>query len=341
MIINDVEINELKRYFKHFDFSKSFSNKTFLITGYKGLIGTGLTKWLLFLNEQFDSNIKIFLSSRRPEELPFWLEKKDNVCLSRYLDEDSNVNYIDYIIHLAAPTDKKYFVKEPIDSIDSIYEGTKYYLEYSKNQNNCKFIFLSSVEAYGCPNSANDVSEDYVGEIDSLNIRNGYPLGKKAAEFLCFAYYKKYNLHSVIVRPSSIQGLFQKYQETRIFNEILRCIIEKKDFVMKTDGLTKKSLIYTLDAVSGIFTILLKGKPCQAYNLTNPFIYMTMNDYVSYLFSIYNPEHYIVHDKISKISDNSFLPKVEYNLSVKKIMDLGWEPITDLETIYKVDIERL
>ena len=126
-----------------------------------------------------------------------------------------------------------------------------------------------------------------VGAIDSLNLRNCYPLGKKASEFLCHASAVEYGLNVKIIRPTVIHGLFQRYDEPRVVNELLRCILEDKDFVMKSDGMTKKCMMYSLDAVTAIFTVLFKGKAGEAYNASNSDNFITVKElqpiYLKYL----------------------------------------------------------
>lgn len=339
MILNKQEQAEIDYYLERYDCFKALNNKTVLITGYKGLVGTGITKWLLRYKEKTSIHLNLYLSSRNPDVLPDWLESKDDVKFTKFLTEADLENDYDIIIHLAAPTDKKYFVVNPIDSIDSIYEGTKYYLNLARKQASCQFLYVSSVEVYGCPCGDLTLDESYVGKFSSFDVRSGYPLGKKAAEFLCFSYWIQYGVRTYVIRPSSIQGLFQRYDETRIFNEILRCMIEGKDFVMKSDGRTKKNLIYSLDAISAIFSVLQNGKPGQAYNVTNPSIYLSMNDYVETVFKSFNANLKIVH-KTEKDQKEGFLPHLEYNLCTKKIERLGWKPFADLYHIYSIDMER-
>ena len=175
--------------------------------------------------------------------------------------------------------------------------------------------------------------------MDSLDIRNGYPMGKKAAEFLCYAMCKEYGVNVYIVRLSSVQGLLQPYDEQRIFNEILRCVIEGKDLIMKSDGLSKKSIVYSLDAISGIFTVLFKGESGEAYNITDPSTYMTMRDLTFYVFEKFNPNLHIVFD-IEDTSKTGYLPHLEFTQDITKLQKLGWKPISDLEHIYKTDLSR-
>ena len=150
---------------------------------------------------------------------------------------------------------------------------------------------------------------------------------------------KEYNVDVKIVRPSSIQGLFQPYSEQRIFNEILRCVIENKNLIMKSDGMSKKSIIYTLDAISAILTVLFKGHSGEAYNITNPSTFLTMKELTEIIFKKFNSNLCIEYD-IQDEEKTGYLPHLEFTQNIEKIMKLGWKPITNLEDIYKIDIER-
>ena len=52
----------------------------------------------------------------------------------------------------------------------------------------------------------------------------------------------------------------------------------KKDIVLLTDGKSKRCYLYTMDAVSAILTVLLKGEAGQAYNAANPETYCSVKE---------------------------------------------------------------
>ena len=340
MILNDLERKEFLRYLDIFNFTEFLKNKTILITGSSGMTASGIIKWILLENELKGIDCKIYASTRHPENVLDYVEKSDNVkmCLFGHESEYIKDAKIYYIIHAAAPTGRAFFISKPVETIRVIVDETEKMLELAKEKN-ANMIYLSSVEAYGIPNSNSPLTEKYVGAVDSLDIRNGYPMGKKAAEFLCYAMTKEYDVNVKIVRPSSIQGLLQPYNEQRIFNEILRCVIENRNLIMKSDGLSKKSFIYTLDAISAILTVLFKGVSGEAYNITDPSTYLTMNDLANTIFKRFNPELIIEYD-IQDRNDTGYLPHLEFTQNINKIKNLGWKPITSLEKIYEVDIER-
>lgn len=340
MILSPIEKEEFGRYIEQYPFSSFIQDKTFLITGSNGMIGTGIIKWLLYENAVHQTNCRIFASTRHPQNRPSYLETDDAVIMCQFGLEKQTVamEKIDYIIHAAAPTGRKFFITKPVETLRVIVDETEKMLELTREKN-ASMIYLSSVEAYGIPTVDYPIKESYVGAVDSLDIRNGYPIGKKAAEFLCYAMSREYDVNVRIVRPSSIQGLLQPYDEQRIFNELLRCVIEGKNLIMKSDGLSKKSIIYSLDAICGIFIALFKGEKGEAYNLTNPSTYMTMRDLASCVFERFDPSLHIVFD-IEDTAKTGYLPHLAFTQDITKLRQLGWAPAADLEHIYETDLRR-
>ena len=331
MLLSKLEEKEYKRYLCRFDFSKAFSHKTVLVTGANGMTGQAFIKWLLLLG-----NCKIYASTRYPERIPSYVEEKDNIVFVKFGEENLIKDKIDFILHAASPTQRSSFVETPVETIKTIIDGTISILELAKG-NKSKVLYLSSCEVYGAANSSEPLREEYVGAIDSLNVRSSYPLTKKEAELLCYSYYKEYGVSTSVVRISAIQGLYQAYDSQRVESEILRCILENKNLLMKSDGLTKKSFVYTLDVVSGLIAILVEGIPGEVYNLTNNETYMTIRDLAQTMFDKFNKNCQIeyVYDK-----NTGYLNHLSYTQDVTKLKQLGWEPITSMEQVYQIDIER-
>ena len=342
MRLTDVERREFNRYFKLYDFKSEIRNKTFLITGSKGLVGSGIIKWLLLENEISNTNVRIIASTRTPKDIPSYIEADDNIEFCHFGLEKQACSQleIDYIIHSASPTGNSFHAAHPSQSLRLIIDETEKMLDICLENSNCSMIYISSEEIYGLPNTEEPLSEKYVGAIDSLNGRSCYPLGKKVAELLCYNYFLEYGIDTKIIRPTVIHGLFQKYSEERVANEILRCIIENRNLVMKSDGMTKKCIMYSLDAISAIFTVLFKGLSGEAYNATNPNTFMTVKDLANYIFNQFCPKLKVEFALKDTSVSEGYLPKRTLLQSTSKISSLGWNPITSLEQIYQVDIER-
>lgn len=341
MRLSLLERREFTYYLERFDFLEYIQNKTFLVTGAGGMTGIGIIKWLLLENEIHNANVRIYASTRKPEKMPDYFEEEDAVTYCAFGTEGSALSNIsfDYIIHGAAPTGRDFFVAKPVETFKVIVDATANLLELARRNKSCRFIYLSSMDVYGTINEELPITEMHVSPIDSLNIRNGYPLGKKGGEFLCRAYWQEYGVDALIIRPASIQGLLQPYQETRVINEILRCILEKKDLVLKSDGSVKKCFLYSLDAIAAIFTVLFEGVGGEAYNATNPETFMSLRELAQHLFDRFCPE-IMIRCNVETTDTTAFLPTFSFAQDNTKLNNLGWKPIRALDDIYAIDIER-
>ena len=335
-----LEQQEYEEYTKEFDFSQYLKDKTVLITGAKGIIGSGLIRWILLENQRKGNNTHIIASSRYPEKKAEFIEDGDYISFCRFGEEGEITENIDYIIHTAAPTSNKVFKEQPVESLRTIIDGTETILSLARRQEKCSVIYLSSEEAYGTPNAIEPVKESFVGAIDSLNIRNCYPLGKKVSELLCKAYHEEYGLSVKIIRPTVILGLFQSYDSVKVEAEILRCILENKNLYMKSDGMTKKCVIYTMDALSAVFIVLFKGQAGEAYNATNPNTYETVKERAYKAFRKFNPNVTIEFAEQDTSVASGYLPHRALQEDIAKICELGWRPLKGMDDIYKIDIER-
>lgn len=342
MILSEVELSELSKYIEKTRIYKEISNCSILITGANGMLGTGIIKWIVYMNEKYNTNISIYASTRDTNNVPSFYEKKDNITWCSFGREEITIKdrNIDYIVHGAAPTSREFFINSPVETFRVIVDSTERLLDFARKQTNCRFLLLSSMDIYGAIDSDVPVSEDYVSSIDPNNTRSGYPLGKKASEYLCHAYCREYGIDALAIRLSSVQGLFQKYDEPRIFNEILRCLVEKKNLVLKSQGNSKKCFLYTLDAISAIFKILIHGKKDEVYNTTNPESYITIRELAELIFSELNPELQVEYD----IQDNTltgYLPELSFVQDNSKIEKLGWKPEKNIIEIYRTDLKRI
>lgn len=342
MKISDLEYREFSKYRGLYDFSGEIRGKTFLITGSKGIVGSGIIKWLLLENRKSHADLHIIASTRNPDEKPEYLEKDDPVTFCAFGSEPDFCRdwKIDYIIHAAASTDNSFHNSHPVESLLVILEGTEKALDIARRNPDCKLIYLSSEEVYGIPDTEEPLLETRVAPIDSLNRRSCYPLGKKTSELLCYSYFAEYGVQAKIIRPTGILGLLQKYQTERVASEILRCIVENRNLVLKSAGLTKKCVLYSLDAIAAVFTVLFYGEPGEAYNATNPRSFMTVRDLAERMFGIFRPNLSIEYQESDTSIQEGYLPMRSLLQSNEKIAALGWRPMTDLDHIYKIDLLR-
>lgn len=342
MILTEIEKREIQKYSGLFDFSEALKDKTILVTGSKGIVGSGITKWLLFENATNGLNCHIIASTRDKARKPDYIESSDSIeyCTFGKEIEECSGKHIDYIVHAAAPTSNRVFQSQPVESLSVIVDGTKRMLELAKAH--CStMVYLSSEEVYGTPFVETPIDESFTGEgIDRLSVRSCYPLGKNVAELLCRSYCEEYGVDVKIIRPTVILGLWQEYDSVKVEAEILRCILENKNLYMKSDGSTKKCVIYSLDAVSAVLTVMTKGQAGEAYNATNPDTFCSVKDRAYAAFAEFNPDVTVEFAPEDNSRQSGYLPKRALCEDITKIGSLGWKPYADMTYIYRIDIDR-
>lgn len=343
MIITNLEKSEYKRYMNAYDFSSYVKDKIFLITGAKGIIGSGIIKWLLYMNEQKSLGIKIFATTREPMSVPNYISDNDPIKYITYGREQLELEgeHIDYIIHAASSTDNLFHISHPLESFRINYDGTERLIELALKNEKISFIYISSEEIYGNINSIDPVPEELTQSgVSSMNPRSCYPISKLASEFICYAAFSEYGLRCNVIRPTGIQGLFQRYDAPRVANEILRCTVEHRDLILNTDGTTRKCMMYSLDAVVAIMLVLFKGEDGMVYNVSDPDNFLSVNELAERIFRKFSPENKVIHQIEANTSMKGYLPHRSIVQDISKIRHLGWSPLTGLEKIYEIDIKR-
>lgn len=122
-----------------------------------------------------------------------------------------------------------------------------------------------------------DVSENDYGIVDPLEVRSCYAESKRMGENLCAAYAHQYGISTKIVRPSHTYGPGFALDDGRVFAAFVADVLNNRDIVLKSDGKANRCFIYLADATRGYFTVLLKGKVGNAYNVSNDYEISILN----------------------------------------------------------------
>ncbi len=329
---SSVLLRDIEDFCKTFALQKELHGSSFLITGATGLIGSILVRCLLALDE----GVKIIAPVRNVEKAKSLFG--DDIRLQIVECNLSSFDYsslgkVDYVVHCAAPTSSRFFVEKPVDTFNIIINGTQRLLEYAKSEGVKGFAFLSSLEVYGTiTDDSLCVSEDVQGYLDPMSVRSSYPMAKRAAENLCALYASQYGVPAKIVRLTQTTGAGISKDDNRVIAQFARCAANGEDIVLHTTGESARPYCYTIDSVSAILYVLLKGKAGEAYNVANEETYISARGMAEYLRENFN--HDI--DVRVEIADNmGYAPVTKLRLSTSKIQSLGWLPNYDLNRIFR------
>lgn len=327
---------DIEEFVKTFTTVDWLRDKTVMVTGATGLIGSCAVKCLLGLNEAYLLNLQVIAVVRNLDKAKMMLG--DGVSnLTYYLYNFDSVEPFlapksHYIFHFASPTASRYFAEYPVETIKSAINGTETMLDYQKRNPDSCMVYASSMEAYGVvTDDSKPLDEGMLGSVSLTDTRSSYPEGKRMAELMCFAYAKEYNLHVRIGRLAQTFGAGIANTDNRVFAQFARSIIKNEDIVLRTKGEPARDYCYTTDAIQGLFFILMHGEDGECYNIANEDTYCTIREMAEMLCREFNPKSHTV----IQLQDGLGYPATtKLKLSTSKLRRLGWQPHVGLREMF-------
>jgi len=335
----DIMQEDFKYISNNVDLSR-FCGKRILVTGATGLIGQNIIEALLNWNKSSDNPIKILALVRNLDKAKAMFgEYPSNgldYLVSDIMDLQAVNMEINFVIHGASQTSSKAFVTNPVEVINVALKGTENILKLARKNPIDGVVYLSSMEIYGSPSTDEKIYENHCTNLDTTKVRTCYPESKRMCENLCISYASEYGIPVKIVRLTQTFGAGVQYEDRRVFAEFARCVMEKKDIVLHTKGETKRSYVYTADAVSAILIILLEGNVGEAYNVANEETYYTIYEMAELVAnSCAKGKICVTIEKNQDLSQFGYAPVLRMNLDTTKLKELGWKPQFDLEDMFK------
>lgn len=311
---------------------ENLQNRTILVTGASGLIGTLVLQSLSAANSFHNLGLLLYGTTYRT--------RPQNITSVKYISQDvrNPIEFrgqLDYIIHCAAVTDSINMINCPVENIQTSVCGTDHILSLARNKSCKSVVYLSSMEVYGAvPFSEKLVTEEQSGFINLFNPRSCYPGGKRLCEMLCHAYWHEYHVPVKIARLSQSFGPGVSLKDKRVFMQFIMSVINKKDIVLHTDGTSYGNYCYTSDTVRAILLLLFNGKNGEAYNVCNENSTVTIKDMAELVAQKIACNRISVVTKSLTNDTTGYAPKNGLRLSSQKLRQLGWEPEFSLEESY-------
>ncbi len=253
---------DCREYINQIDLSP-LKGKTVLITGANGLIGTYIIYMLHLANVEKAAGINIEAVSRSTPN-----KALSDVFEYRYRFHSVDLNIpdsfetlqkADYIIHGATYAQPGKFLRNYLDTIHLNTLVTERLLQKAR-KDDAGFLFLSSSEVYGEPDSSNiPTPEEYPGLCSPVNIRAIYSEAKRMGETLCFAYKNYENVNTKIARISMTYGPGVSTNDERVLAQFIRQALSKKEIVMLDEGTKVRTFCYIADCALMLLNIMLYG----------------------------------------------------------------------------------
>ena len=307
-------------------------NKTVLISGGTGLIGSFLLDVFRCRNKQYGDGIRAVSLSRRGGN-------SDDTVLYQKADVTNPISYsgpADFILHLASNTHPQQYAEDPVGTILTNILGCEHLLRLAAEKG-ARFLLASSVEIYGEGAEA-AMDEQYCGFLDCNQARAGYNEAKRTCESLCQSYRKQYGVDFVTARLARVFGADRK-KDTKAMAQFMEKALAGEDVILKSQGFQRYSYCYVADCVSGILKILLDGTSGQAYNLSEEDEGRTLAGYAEQIAALAGKK------VVCQIEEEEAVSKAVYALlNTEKLRSIGWKPLYSvsegLERTYRIYAKR-
>ena len=317
-------------------------NKSVLVTGVTGLVGSFLVKVFMTLNDEKGANIRIYALARngqRAKEL-FGDRGDINYVIQDVNDPISVDGYVDFIIHAAGDGYPEAFRVRPVETMTPAVIGTINTLNLACEKKVESYIYISSGEVYGNPKSDGvPRREDEFYSAGAMSSRSCYPVAKQAAETLCVSYCSEYDVPAKVARLSHVYGANTALGDNRASTQFIKSAASGEDIVLHSEGTQVRSYTYIADAAAGILTILLNGQNGEAYNVANRESVASIAEFAKKLAEVAGVQCRFEIPNETQVKEKT---PIQYAvLDSGKLEGLGFKGAFDIEEGLKVTIDNI
>ncbi|MFT4552540.1 MAG: UDP-glucuronate decarboxylase [Chlamydiales bacterium] len=239
--------------------------KKILVTGGAGFIGSNLIGRLLPLGYEV-----ICLDNLSSGSLKN-IEEFMGHGHFQFVEGDVTVpfrNDVDFIYNLACPASPVSYQSDPIQTMKTSILGTMNILDLACACG-AKVLQASTSEVYGDPD-VHPQGEKYWGNVNPMGVRSCYDEGKRAAESLCFDYYRQRGVDVRVVRIFNTYGQKMAVNDGRAVSNFVVQALRGDDIIIYGDGKQTRSFCYIEDMLDGFLTVInYEGKFLGPVNLGN------------------------------------------------------------------------
>ena len=257
------------------------NNKTILVTGSSGFIGSNLCLRLLKeynstiigldnMNNYYDVSLKEYRLSKL-KDFDNFIFVKGNIADKELVNNLFNKYKPSIVVNLAAQAGVRYSIENPDAYIESNLIGFYNILEACRNNPVEHLVYASSSSVYGGNKKVPFSTDDKVDNPVSL-----YAATKKSNELLAHSYSKLYNIPSTGLRFFTVYG--PAGRPDMAYFGFTNKLINNETIKIFNFGNCKRDFTYIDDIVEGIIRVMQgapdkkngeDGLPIPPYNVYN------------------------------------------------------------------------
>ena len=298
------------------------NQKTIVITGGAGFIGSNLCKKLLNEGNKIICIDNLFTG--KLENINNLMNNNNFVFINHDVIDPIDIpEKIDEIYHLACPASPPKYQIDPIFTLKTNFLGTMNLLDLAVNKK-CKILLTSTSEIYGEP-QITPQKEDYRGNVNTIGIRSCYDEGKRIAETLMMDYHNKYNVDIRIVRIFNTYGPQMDKYDGRVVTNLIRQMLNNEDITIYGDGNQTRSFCYIDDLLEGLIK-LMDSSYNFPVNIGNP-NEISIKELSNILLELIETKSKLIFLPLPEDDPTNRKPDITLAKNI-----LNWEPKTDLKS---------
>ena len=296
------------------------NQKTILVTGGAGFIGSHLCKRLL--NDGFRVVCMDNLFTGTLQNITEFENNNNFEFVNHDITKPFHRNNIDEIYNLACPASPIHYQSNPIKTVKTCTIGVINMLGLAK-KNNAKILQASTSEVCGDP-EIHPQTENYYGNVNPIGYRSCYDEGKRCAETLFMDYKREHDLDIRIVRIFNTFGPNMTKNDGRVVSNFILQALNNENITVYGDGLQTRSFQYVDDLIEG----MIKMMQCNfvgPVNLVNP-VELSIKDLANKIIKLTNSSSDIIYKELP--NDDPKRRKPDISLALK---NLKWSIKYDLD----------
>ena len=302
-----------------------------MITGGMGFIGSHLCEQLLMEKHDLVVLTKSFLKKHNIANISKKIKvEKIDVTNFKKLGQSIQKNKPNVIIHLAGQTSHSQSFEQPLNDIDSNAKSTLFILEeIRKSKLKCRFILGSTFIVIGRPQKIP------VDEKTPCWPTTIYGVNRLASEHYCKIYHEVYGLDTVTFRITNSFGPREQVISTKnAVNFLIYEAFKGNTITIFKKGKFFRDLIYISDVISGIKTIMKKGKSGDLYWISS--------GRKIWFYELGKLLEKLTGTKVKFVKTPNYTKKVDvgnFVVNNSKLRSLGWKPKMNLDEGIKKTLE--
>jgi dTDP-glucose 4,6-dehydratase len=307
--------------------------KTILVTGGCGFIGSNFVRLLCTSGDWRVINLDKLTYAGNLESLlgikgdNYRFEKGDigeRSLVDRLLDEEKPWAIVNFAAE--SPVDRS--ILDPSPFLQTNIGGVQSLLEALRHYPVNRFLHISTDEVYG-----DRERKECSTERTLLAPSSPYAASKAAADLLCLAYRRTYDLPIIITRSSNNYGPYQ-FPE-KLIPLVIRNALQGMELPVYGDGKQIRDWLYVEDNCQAILAVLEKGQPGSIYNISSG-VERTNLEVVEAICAAITKKLGMdlanLRDRIRLVADRPGHDR-RYTTDARKIRaEIGWSPRTAFET---------